>query len=55
MDGPTTERKSHPPGEKNRGLECRYCGCRRFRVIYTRRGGAVSSSADGSVGIVVNV
>jgi hypothetical protein len=20
------------------GLECRYCGCRYFRVIYTRRG-----------------
>ena len=22
----------------NRGLECRHCGCRHFRVIYTRRG-----------------
>jgi len=22
--------------EDKRGLECRYCGCRHFRVIYTR-------------------
>jgi DNA-directed RNA polymerase subunit RPC12/RpoP len=26
-----------PSREKNRrGLECRYCGCKHFRVIYTR-------------------
>ena len=24
--------------EDTRGLECRYCGCKHFRVIYTRRG-----------------
>ncbi len=24
--------------EDQGGLACRYCGCRRFRVIYTRRG-----------------
>jgi hypothetical protein len=24
------------PGENNRVLECRYCGCKHFRVVYTR-------------------
>jgi DNA-directed RNA polymerase subunit RPC12/RpoP len=24
--------------QDKRGLECRYCGCKHFRVIYTRRG-----------------
>jgi len=24
------------PGDEKRGLECRHCGCRHFRVIYTR-------------------
>jgi DNA-directed RNA polymerase subunit RPC12/RpoP len=24
------------PPETRRGLECRQCGCRHFRVIYTR-------------------
>jgi hypothetical protein len=28
-------RKSWNPIDK-RGLECRYCGCKHFRVIYTR-------------------
>ena len=37
MEGPSTERKSWPPSEDKRGLECRYCGCKHFRVIYTRR------------------
>lgn len=23
--------------EGSRGLQCRHCGCRHFRVIYTRR------------------
>ena len=29
------------PDEEQRGLECRGCGCKHFRVIYTRpyRGG----------------
>ena len=38
MEGPSPERKSRPPGADKRGLECRYCGCTHFRVIYTRRG-----------------
>ena len=38
MDGSVTERKGWSPAENNRGLECRHCGCRHFRVIYTRRG-----------------
>ena len=37
MDGSTTERKSWSPEESKRGLECRYCGCRHFYVVYTRR------------------
>ena len=40
--------------EEKRGLECRHCRCRDFRVVYTRRGWAVSSSAGGSVGIAEN-
>ena len=44
MDGSTTQsrpeytegRKKWPPDEDRRGLECRYCGCKHFRVIYTR-------------------
>ena len=31
-----TERKKWDPAQDKRGLECRYCGCRHFRVIYTR-------------------
>ena len=38
MDGPTAEHRSWSPGESKRGLECRHCGCRRFRVFHTRRG-----------------
>ena len=38
MEGPSAERKSWSPGEDQRGLESRYCSCRDFRVIYTRRG-----------------
>ena len=38
MEGPSPERKSWPPDEDKRGLECRYCGCKHFRVIYPRRG-----------------
>jgi transcriptional regulator NrdR family protein len=36
MDGSTTQRKSWPQGEDNRGLVCRHCGCKHFRVTYTR-------------------
>jgi len=25
------------PKDDDRGLRCRHCGCRHFRVIYTRR------------------
>ncbi len=38
MEGPSPERKSWSPDEGNRHLECSSCGCRHFRVIYTRRG-----------------
>jgi len=38
VERPSPERKSWPPDEDKRGLECRYCGCRDFRVIYTCRG-----------------
>ncbi|HOD84372.1 MAG: transcriptional regulator NrdR [Planctomycetes bacterium ADurb.Bin126] len=31
-----TERKSWPPDQDRRGLECRQCGCKHFRVVYTR-------------------
>ncbi len=31
---PGVEPGSEAPG--GRGLECRYCGCRHFRVVYTR-------------------
>jgi hypothetical protein len=27
-----------PPAESQRGLECRKCGCRDLRVVYTRSG-----------------
>ena len=35
------------PGNDDRGLECPKCGCKHFRVIYTRpcRGGGVSTSS----------
>ncbi len=31
-----TERKTWDPAENKHGFECRWCGCRHFRVIYTR-------------------
>jgi transcriptional regulator NrdR family protein len=31
-----TVRKTWDPVESKRGLECRYCGCKHFRVVYTR-------------------
>ena len=30
------ERKKWDPAQDKRGLECRHCGCRHFRVIYSR-------------------
>jgi len=36
MDGLSTERKKWPPDEDQRGLSCRWCGCKHFRVVYTR-------------------
>lgn len=30
------ERKKWSPADSKRGLECRWCGCKHFRVIYTR-------------------
>ena len=36
MEGTTTERKGSPATEDRRGLVCRWCGCKHFRVIYTR-------------------
>ena len=38
MEGPSPEGESWSPGEDKRGLECRHCGCRHFRVVCTRRG-----------------
>ena len=38
MGEPVTQRKAWDPAQDKRGLECRYCGCRHFSVIYTRRG-----------------
>jgi hypothetical protein len=31
-----TERKKWSPADSKRGIECRHCGCKHFRVIYTR-------------------
>lgn len=36
MEGASPERKSWSPTNDQRGLECRHCGCKHFRVIYTR-------------------
>ena len=33
---PTQRQKWPPPDQDQRGLECRHCGCKHFRVIYTR-------------------
>ena len=30
------ERKKWDPATDKRGIECRHCGCKHFRVIYTR-------------------
>ena len=37
MDGSSTERKSWPPTDDQRGLVCRWCGCKHFRVVYYAR------------------
>ena len=31
-----TGRKTWAPGQDQRGLVCRACGCQHFRVVYTR-------------------
>jgi len=36
VDKTIGERKVWPPDQDQRGLECRKCGCKQFRVIYTR-------------------
>ena len=36
MDVSSTERKSWSPGESKRGMECRICGCKHFRLVYAR-------------------
>ena len=36
MEGPSTERKTWPPTDDQRGLVCRWCGCTHFRVVYVR-------------------
>jgi len=36
VDKTIGERKVWPPEQDQRGLECRKCGCKHFRVIYTR-------------------
>jgi rRNA maturation endonuclease Nob1 len=36
MSGPMMQRKAWDPAQDKRGLECRCCGCKQFRVIYTR-------------------
>jgi hypothetical protein len=36
-DPPANVQHSGPVAQADkRGLECRYCGCKHFRVIYTR-------------------
>ena len=32
-----TEQKTSNPTQERRGLECRTCGCKHLRVIYTRQ------------------
>ena len=34
MDGNAKKMASAPKADR-RGLECRYCGCKHFRVVYT--------------------
>jgi len=38
MNEPASERKTWDRAQDKRGLECRSCGCRHSRVIYTRPG-----------------
>ena len=35
--GKATEKQEEKLGEEKRGIECPKCGCRHFRVLYTRR------------------
>ncbi len=36
MADSVTQRKTWNPAQDKRGLECRWCGCTHFRVVYTR-------------------
>jgi hypothetical protein len=36
MGDPVIQRKAWDPAQDKPGLECRWCGCKHFRVIYTR-------------------
>jgi len=36
MGDPVIQRKAWDPAKDKRGLECRWCGCKHFRVVYTR-------------------
>jgi len=36
MSDAATQRKSWPSNQDKRGLECRHCVCKHFRVVYTR-------------------
>ena len=38
MDGASGGPGRSSCAESKRRLECRYCGCRDFRVVYARRG-----------------
>ena len=57
MDKTIGERKVWPPEQDQRGLACRQCGCKHFRVIYTQpawggeglcAGGSAATAANGS-------
>ena len=37
MGESVTQRKTWDPAQDKRGLECRWCGCKHFYVIYTRK------------------
>jgi hypothetical protein len=63
MVEPVTQRKTWDPAQaggpsgakgpsgNKRGLECRWCGCKHFRVVYTLRHGAAGLFAGANVGI----
>jgi len=36
MAEPVAQHKAWDPSQDKRGLECRVCGCKHFRVVYTR-------------------